>query len=67
MGMNTTKLIEQWSMAGAVDFDGSFGPLAAEQGPARHEEPTPGAAGELLLKRAGEEEWQPLSLGSDPV
>jgi hypothetical protein len=66
MEMNTTKLIEQWSMAGAVDFEGAFGPVAAEQVPARHEEPTPGAAGGVLLKRAGEEEWQPLSLGNDP-
>jgi hypothetical protein len=62
--MNTTKLIDQWTMSGARrDIDGHFratddiGAVIADNRPTP--EP-PSAASSFLVKGAGEDSWQPV-------
>jgi hypothetical protein len=57
--MNTTKLIDQWSMAGA-DLDLRFGQAQDVRAPSTPGEPNRSAGSQVLLKRAGEDEWRPL-------
>jgi hypothetical protein len=64
--MNTTRLIAHWSMEGArLDLDGRFhstvdilDAVAASE-PTIAAEPSVGSD-PLLVKRAGDEDWQPL-------
>ena len=70
-GMNTTKLIAQWTMSGARrDVAGRFrvtddiGAVIADNQPAP--EPT-AAASSFLIKGANEDSWQPLAEGEHRV
>jgi hypothetical protein len=71
--VNTTGLITHWSMEGAMhDIDRRFGPavdiLAAVAEPASEplsETVQPAeSTSTLLVKRAGDDEWQPLGAGA---
>jgi hypothetical protein len=66
-GMNTTKLIAQWTMSGARrDVDGRFRATADISAVIAVNQPTPeptAAASSFLIKGANEDSWQPLEGG----
>jgi hypothetical protein len=61
-GMNTTKLIAQWTMSGArCGVDGRFRATADIRAVIADNQPTPEpAARSLLIKGADTDSWQPL-------
>lgn len=72
--MNTTALITHWTMDGARgDLDRRFSPsvdilaavseLTPEPVEAEVHMDAPAAPSPLLVKRAGDDEWQPLAVG----
>ena len=66
-GMNTTKLIAQWTMSGARrDVDGRFRATDDIGAVIADNQPTPehtAAARSFLIKGADEDSWQPLEGG----
>jgi len=66
-GMNTTKLIAQWTMSGARrDVDGRFRATDDIGAVIADNQPTPehtAAASSFLIKGADEDSWQPLEGG----
>jgi hypothetical protein len=71
---NTTALIVNWSMAGALDdLNGRFesavdiDAVVAERDRESYDEVAPPARAPLLLKPAGEDEWHPLVVAAEPA
>ena len=73
MRTNTTALIANWSMAGALDLDGRFASvvdidaLVAERDRESDEHASRRAEAPLMLKPAGEDEWHTLARAADPA
>ncbi len=71
---NTTALIANWSMAGALDdLNGRFesavdiDAVVAERDRESYEEVAPPTLAPLLLKPAGEDEWHIVVVAPEPV
>ena len=71
---NTLALIRKWSMAGARgDLGGHFGsPVDIHAAVAERNEEQSGDAPDdgstqVMMKRAGEDDWRPLAVGTSPA
>jgi hypothetical protein len=73
MRTNTTALIANWSMAGALDLDGRFASvvdidaLVAERDRESDEDAARHTQAPLMLTPAGEDQWHTLAHAADPV
>ena len=73
MRTNTTALIANWSMAGALDLDGRFASvvdidaLVAGRDRESDEDAARRTQAPLMLKPAGEDEWHTLAHAADPA